>query len=168
MHYYLYINKILTAWGNAMKLSTKFTDNEFSLDGYISTDGNQVTTAIFTTFLPGAKGDYCLGAYYGYAGGGVNDGGFFSIDIENSVHKHIDFDELDEMYEDNKDHYGVLESLMQKIWHFVDEDEGIMELTNNGLKLERDEDGFWISDNFDGDMLAEISELWSISLRFYN
>ena len=78
------------------------------------------------------------------------------------------FNELDEMYEDNKDHYGVLESLMQKIWHFVDEDEGIMELTNNGLELERDDDGFWISDNFDGDMLAEISELWSISLRFSN
>ena len=159
---------ILTARSNAMKLSTKFTDNDISLDGYISTYENQVTAAIFSTFLPGPKGDYCLGAYYGYAGGGVNDGGFFSIDFENSVHKHIDFDELDEMHENNKDHYGILESLMQKIWHFVDEDEGVMELTNNGLELEIDDDGFWISDNFDADMLAEISELWRISLRFSN
>ena len=151
-----------------MKLSTKFTDNDISLDGYISTYENQVTAAIFSTFLPGPKGDYCLGAYYGYAGGGVNDGGFFSIDFENSVHKHIDFDELDEMHENNKDHYDILESLMQKIWHFVDEDEGVMELTNNGLELEIDDDGFWISDNFDTDMLAEISELWRISLRFSN
>ena len=95
-----------------MKLLNKFTDTEILLDGYTSTYENQVTTAIFTTFLPGAKGDYCLGAYYGYAGGGVNDGGFFSIDFENSVHKHIDFNELDEMYEDNKDHYGVLESCL--------------------------------------------------------
>ena len=151
-----------------MKLSTKFTDNDISLDGYISTYENQVTAAIFSTFLPGPKGDYCLGAYYGYAGGGVNDGGFFSIDFENSVHKHIDFDELDEMHENNKDHYDILESLMQKIWHFVDEDEGVMELTNNGLELEIDDDGFWISDNFDADMLAEISELWRMSLRFSN
>ena len=59
-----------------MKLLNKFTDKEILLDGYISTYENQVTTAIFTTFLPGAKGDYCLGAYYGYAGGGENDGGF--------------------------------------------------------------------------------------------
>jgi hypothetical protein len=41
-------------------------------------------------------------------------------------------------------------------------------LTNNGLELEIDDDGFWISDNFDADMLAEISELWRISLRFSN
>jgi hypothetical protein len=40
-----------------------------------------------------------------------------------------------------------------------------MTLTEHGLSLESN-DGLWISDNFDGDFLAEISELWSISLRF--
>ena len=28
--------------------------------------------------VPGASGDFCLGAYYGYAGGGVNDGDFLA------------------------------------------------------------------------------------------
>ena len=49
--------------------------------------------------------------------------------------------------------------------HFVDEDDGIMTLTDHGLCLENN-DGVWVSDNFDGDMLAEISELWAISLKF--
>jgi hypothetical protein len=66
-----------------MNLSIKNSDTEFSLDGYISTDNDQVTAAIFTTFVPGANGDVCLGAYYGYAGGGDNDGGFFSKRIHN-------------------------------------------------------------------------------------
>ena len=80
-----------------MKVNVK--GEEFLVDGYISTDNNEVTAAIFMTVVPGANGDFCLGAYYGYAGGGDNDGGFFSIDIENSIHKHINFDELDEMCE---------------------------------------------------------------------
>ena len=106
-----------------------------------------------------------LGAYYGYAGGGDNDGGFFSIDIENSIHKHINFDELEEMCESNVFHHSILESLMQKLWHYVDEDNEIMTLTDSGLCLEHN-DGVWVSDNFDGDMLSEISELWAISLKF--
>ena len=40
-----------------------------------------------------------------------------------------------------------------------------MTLTDHGLSLENN-DGVWVADNFDGDMLAEISELWTISLKF--
>ena len=54
---------------------------------------------------------------------------------------------------------------MKKLWHFVDEDDGIMTLTDHGWCLGNN-DGVWVSDNFDGDMLAEISELWAISLKF--
>ena len=54
---------------------------------------------------------------------------------------------------------------MQKLWHYVDEDNEIMTLTDSGLCLEHN-DGVLVSDNFDGDMLAEISELWAISLKF--
>ena len=54
---------------------------------------------------------------------------------------------------------------MKKLWDFVDEEDNAMTLTDYGLCLEK-EDGIWISDNFDGDMLADISGLWSISLRF--
>ena len=148
-----------------MNLSIKMPDAEFLLDGYISSDNNEVSAAIFMTVVPGINGDFCLGAYYGYAGGGDNDGGFFSIDIENSIHKHINFDELEEMCESNVFHHSILESLMQKLWHYVDEDNEIMTLTDSGLCLEHN-DGVWVSDNFDGDMLAEISELWTISLKF--
>ena len=143
----------------------KVKGEEFLVDGYISTDNNVVTAAIFMTVVPGANGDFCLGAYYGYAGGGVNDGGFFSIDIENSIHQHINFDQFDGMHENNSFHHSILEALIKKLWLFVDENDEIMTLTEDGLSLERS-DGIWISDYFDGDLLAEISDLWSISLRF--
>lgn len=146
-----------------MKVNVK--GEEFLVDGYISTDNNEVTAAIFMTVVPGANGDFCLGAYYGYAGGGVNDGGFFSIDIENSIHQHINFDQFDGMHENNSFHHSILEALIKKLWLFVDENDEIMTLTEDGLSLERN-DGIWISDYFDGDLLAEISDLWSISLRF--
>ena len=143
----------------------KVKGEEFLVDGYISTDNNVVTAAIFMTVVPGANGDFCLGAYYGYAGGGVNDGGFFSIDIENSIHQHINFDQFDGMHENNSFHHSILEALIKKLWLFVDENDEIMTLTEDGLSLERN-DGIWISDYFDGDLLAEISDLWSISLSF--
>jgi hypothetical protein len=146
-------------------MKVKVKGEEFLVDGYISTDNNVVTAAIFMTVVPGANGDFCLGAYYGYAGGGVNDGGFFSIDIENSIHQHINFDQFDGMHENNSFHHSTLEALIKKLWLFVDENDEIMTLTEDGLSLERS-DGIWISDYFDGDLLAEISDLWSISLRF--
>lgn len=146
-------------------MKVKVKGEEFLVDGYISTDNNEVTAAIFMTVVPGANGDFCLGAYYGYAGGGVNDGGFFSIDIENSIHQHINFDQFDGMHENNSFHHSTLEALIKKLWLFVDENDEIMTLTEDGLSLERN-DGIWISDYFDGDLLAEISDLWSISLRF--
>lgn len=146
-------------------MKVKVKGEEFLVDGYISTDNNEVTAAIFMTVVPGANGDFCLGAYYGYAGGGVNDGGFFSIDIENSIHQHINFDQFDGMHENNSFHHSILEALIKKLWLFVDENDEIMTLTEDGLSLERS-DGIWISDYFDGDLLAEISDLWSISLRF--
>jgi len=146
-----------------MKIKT--TRDEFLVDGYISCDNSEVTAAIFMAIVPGASGDFCLGAYYGYAGGGVNDGGFFSIDIENSIHQHISFNQFDEMQESNSFHHEILEALLKNLWVYVDDDNEIMTLTEHGLSLESS-DGFWVSDNFDGDFLAEISELWSISLRF--
>lgn len=149
-----------------MKFKTQYLDDELTLDGYISIDGDQVSAAIFKTVLPGDEGDFIFGAYYGYAGGGENDGGFFSIDIENSITKHIDFSEFDEMQEDNRKHHSILEALMQKLWHYVDEDEGVMELSANAHELQFDGDGFWLSNGFDGDMLSEISDMWLISLKF--
>ena len=146
-----------------MKIKT--TSEEFLVEGYIYSDSNLVTAAIFMAIVPGANGDFCLGAYYGYAGGGVNYGGFFSIDIENSIHQHISFYQFDEMQESNSFHHEILEALLKNLWVYVDDDNEIMTLTEHGLSLESS-DGFWISDNFDGDFLAEISELWSISLRF--
>ena len=138
------------------------------IEGYISLDGKQVTAAIFSSILPDLKGDFYLGAYYGYAGGGVNDGGFFSIDIENSLHKHIDFDEFDEMKSQNIKQHSVLEALMQRIWHYIEDEDDVLQLTSSGQKLNKNEDGIWISDNFDGDFLSKISDQWSISLKFYN
>lgn len=142
--------------------------DEEAIEGYVALDGNQVRAAIFSSILSDQKGDYYLGAYYGYAGGGVNDGGFFSIDIENSLHKHINFDGFDEIRSQNIKHHDVLEALMQRIWHYIEEEDGSLQLTKSGSKLKKDKDGIWISDNFDGDFLSEISDQWPISLKFYN
>ena len=60
-----------------MSFSLKISNSEFLIDGYISSVSNEVTAAIFITVVPGINGDFCLGAYYGYAGGSDNDGGFF-------------------------------------------------------------------------------------------
>jgi hypothetical protein len=98
--------------------------DEEAIEGYVALDGNQVRAAIFSSILSDQKGDYYLGAYYGYAGGGVNDGGFFSIDIENSLHKHIDFDGFDKIRNQNIKHHSVLEALMQRIWHYIEEEDG--------------------------------------------
>lgn len=65
-----------------MNLSIKMPDAEFLLDGYISSDNNEVSAAIFMTVVPGINGDFCLGAYYGYAGGGDNDGGFLASTLK--------------------------------------------------------------------------------------
>lgn len=151
-----------------MKFTTQHIENELTLDGYISVNDNQVNAAIFTTVLPGHESDFFFGAYYGYVGGGENDGGFFSIEIENSITKHIDFGEFDEMQEENKVHHSILEALMQKLWHYVDENEGYMELSANAEELQLDGDGIWLSNGFDGDMLSEISDIWLISLKFEN
>ena len=149
-------------------MSMRNIQDKEMIEGYISLDGDRVIAAIFSSILSDIKGDYYLGAYYGYAGGGVNDGGFFSIDIENSLHKHIDFDEFDEIRSQNIKQHSVLEALMQRIWHYIEEDNDILQLTRSGLKLKKNEDGVWVSDNFDGDFLSEISDQWSISLKFYN
>ncbi len=148
-----------------MNLSIEINNTEFLLDGYISSDNDVVNAAIFITVVPDINGDFYLGAYYGYAGGGENDGGFFIIDSENSIHKHLNFDEFDELHESNELHHSILEHLMKKLWEFVDEEDNTMKLTDCGLCLEK-KDGIWISDNFDGDMLADISDLWTISLQF--
>ena len=50
-------------------MKVKITSEEFLVEGYISSDNNVVTAAIFITVVPSINGDFCLGAYYGYAGG---------------------------------------------------------------------------------------------------
>ena len=57
-----------------MNLSIKISNVEFLLDDYISSVSNEVTAAIFITVVPGINGNFCLGAYYGYAGGGITMG----------------------------------------------------------------------------------------------
>jgi len=113
-------------------------------------------------------GDYeSFGAYYGYHGGGVNDGGFFklsAIDPRSEVFGYDDLETVDET------EAAIYEGLMQEIWTFVDDkdSESDLFLTDKGLELVRNNGGFEENviqiNDFDGDSLDGLE--WGLHLFF--
>ncbi len=107
-----------------------------------------------------------FGAYYGYAGGGVYDGGFFKLDLDSFEYKILDFSEAEE-----SDDADIFNGLMQLCGETRDDDDQ-SQLSADGSALlesgEETEDGGKVCmvNGFDGDMLSEISENWNIFLRF--
>lgn len=134
---------------------------------YISARGRSVSSIVLYTIISNLDGDVWLGAYYGYVGGGVNDGGYFRIDIEGSSSVHFDFEEINDLSETSELNHVVLEGLMIKIWTLVEEDEGELLLTDIGVRIfSPEEDGVWMDEEFDGDTLDDISTQWRIQLHF--
>ena len=68
--------------------------------------------------------DNCLsyGAYYGYVGGGVFDGGYFKVDIENSMLQNFSYDDISELSEDEVE---ILEALMGRLWSLIDDEDDV-------------------------------------------
>lgn len=148
-------------------LKMKSAVREFDCHAYIAANDRFLSSAILYTVLPGPDGDRWLGAYYGYIGGGENDGGYFRIDMERGVSEHLDYDGVERLSLVDPDQSMILESVMQVLWTLIDEDQGILALTDVGLKYyQPDDDGIWMDDEFNGDCLDEISHQWRIRLRF--
>lgn len=106
------------------------------------------------------------GAYYGYAGGGEYDGGYFKIDFEAETHNVLSFDEAE-----SSEAFESLEPLMAECGSFYDNEDESYELTDYAKSLlsngiQDGDDVIYMDEDFDGDALSEISEQWVISLRF--
>ncbi len=115
---------------------------------------------------------YCVkdgrifGAFYGYAGGGEYDGGFFSIDQESWETNVLGYDDVEE--DEDSQTFNALMVLCGE----TSDDEDPSMLSEGGKTLletgEDTEDGdrVVLINDFDGDLLSEVSEQWNISLRF--
>jgi hypothetical protein len=106
------------------------------------------------------------GACYGYAGGGEYDGSFFIIDHENDDNRVLDYSEIEE-----DGNYQIFNALMFECGRMYEEIDGTYELTEYAASLlkigESTRDGkVFMDDQFDGDSLSQVSEIWPINLKF--
>ncbi len=114
-------------------------------------------------------GSTIIGAFWGYAGGGVFDGGYFRIDDNGNVQT-LGFDDIE------MDEQAVgLDQCMKEVANMYanDEDDSDRpELTPAGEKLlskavkEDNGDLIFMDTDFDTDDLAQLSDEWRIFLRF--
>lgn len=136
-------------------------------DCYIAAVDGFVSEIILYSIISRPHGDVCFGAYYGSVGGGVNDGGFFIVDVENSTVEHLDYDEVDSLVGVDSWNASALDGLMQVLWTLVEEEEGDLTLTELGSSIYvPGEDGIWMDADFDGDFLDKVSKQWRIGLNF--
>jgi len=113
-------------------------------------------------------GTVIRGAYYGYCGGGVNDGGYFIIDQENEDIRPLTYDDIDAIESENSALSQTYNGLMQEVWKVISDEDGELQLTAIGAKLtsQSDDDEVYMSDSFDGDALDEISKVWQLATSF--
>jgi hypothetical protein len=107
-----------------------------------------------------------LGAYWGYAGGGVGyDGGFFRI-ADDSKLEVLDFQQADQSGQSEQ-----FTSLMEVVSNLYTEEDGNATLSQDGKNLlddghtEGDNKVYWDS-NFHGEDLGKMSQNWVINWRF--
>ena len=151
------------------KINVAVSGNSYDCEIYISASDGVVSEIILYTIEHKDEGDVWFGAYYGSVGGGESDGGFFRMDIESSTAECLDYDEVDGLEEENPLHSAILNTLMQKLWTLVDDEDGEVDLyiTDEGSKLYvPDESGIWMSSLFDGDSFDQISSEWKLGLAF--
>lgn len=133
-------------------------------------EGSSVGSVIVYSEEASLSGDAVTvrGAYYGYAGGGVNEGGYFVIDASVDKSEVLSYDDIDEMESSNEQEASKFSSLMSSVWDLIEDDDGALLLTGKGKALFATNDGedTYMSPDFDGDFLSEVSEQWQISLRF--
>ncbi len=132
-------------------------------------DDGSALAAISYCVAKTSNGDFLIrGAYYGYCGGGANDGGYFSKIIGSDEFTLHDYSDVDELEESDPEAFKDFQSMMNDVWIMVEEDEGelVMSEAGQALMTIKGEDNTFMSSEFDGDELDEVSANWSISLRF--
>lgn len=127
---------------------------------------SEVESIIVTADLNTTDNTIVYGAYYGYIGSGMFDGGYFRNDIENSELVNISYDELGDLIEEEA---AVLEALMGRLWALIDDEaDETPVLTDDGVEFSKQNGGFtedvMIANGFDGDDLADIE--WELRLFF--
>jgi hypothetical protein len=144
---------------------------EVEIARYIRTDqdGNLVCAIAYTQeVLPAwpENSTRILGAYWGYAGGGVGyDGGFFQIK-DDSEPEVLDFQQADQSDQSEK-----FTSLMSVVSNLYTGEDGTATLSKDGQELieggrtEGDCKVYWDS-NFQGEDLGKVSQKWDINWRF--
>ena len=132
-------------------------------------DDGTVSAVIVYTAIEDNSGDVVIrGAYYGYCGGGVNDGGYFVIDHENGDVRALEYSDIYELESDDPELARIYNSLMQEVWKLLSEDDGELKLSAEGenLMAEADDTECCMTSGFDGDALDEVSQLWHMTLHF--
>jgi hypothetical protein len=132
-------------------------------------DDGTVSAVIVYTAIEDAGGNVVIrGAYYGYCGGGVNEGGYFVIDHENGDVRALEYSDIDELESDDPELAAIYNSLMQAVWALISEEDGELKLSAEGAELmaEADDEECCMSSGFDGDALDEVSQLWHMTLHF--
>ena len=161
----------LYSW-NHSGLSMSVLTNPFAPKFYrylrTGTDKNFESAIAYRKVKPSSKdGHRIVGAYWGYAGGGSFDGGYFIVDSEDG-HSVLSFEDI----EDHPDK-ETLESCMQEVANlYSDEDDpDSPELSDLGSSLidNGTEEGDFIlfaDEGFDTTLLGQVSDDWSTSLKF--
>jgi hypothetical protein len=140
------------------------------LSRFLRIDDDTVTASVVYVAATTAEGTVLHGAYYGYCGGGENEGGFFMVDIEANEDQNYTFDDIDNMRESDELLASLYDFLISSVWEPIHDNdgEGPLGLNDLGVSLlaESPDKSVYLGGGFDGDLLEGVSELWSISLRF--
>lgn len=139
--------------------------NDFKITRYLRSDSSEnFSTAIVYTVDETDSTVY--GAFYGYAGGGEYDGGFFKINSADDINQVLSYDEAEE-----SDKSELFNNLMKICTGYCGEEES-SELTEEShallstVEADENDEKIFCDDDFDGDIFSEISNMWCISLRF--
>ena len=105
------------------------------------------------------------GAFFGYAGGGDYESGYFLWNLFTNEGRVLPLDEIE-----GRDDQSRFEEVMAEIGQFND-DEDPEVLTSDGLHLIRQgevdgDDIVYMTPEFDGDILSDVSEEWPIFIKF--
>ena len=134
----------------------------------VNDDGSVSAVIVYTVVENADENVIVHGAYYGYCGGGVNEGGYFVINHEDDDVRAMDYSDIDEIEAEDPKLGGIYNSLMQQVWTLISEEDGALQLSTEGAELlaESDDSECCMSSGFDGDALDEVSKLWHLTLHF--
>lgn len=151
-----------------MAMQIEIEGKSIEIQRYISTKKNAIVDVIILySNVEIDEYDFILGAYYGNVGSGVLDGGYFRIDYDSDETSALDYEEIEELANTNPVQHSILEKLMRSLWTLVEEIDEELMLTKAGKEFFSSKRGkVCMDDDFLGDDLEGVSDLWKLPLRF--